>query len=403
MPENLKMPLLHDRHSHLSLYASLAGCPTLAGLNSSAALDLMSGLSHDRLHLIVGWHSGKTPLKKEDLDLLPPLLIVNWSLHGYLLSKAATSFLQKINPDLILRQNDQGWIDAHFGEVIETFPLIAGLDKHRLEGFLASMKLCGLGALDDMLVAGPELLHLIKKSSIGNIISCWVSVKVFECLDLENREMVSGIKLFTDGALGTCSAAASTTFFGSSRGPLLHTDVELMEILGICHTFRKALAIHAIGDLAIEQVLVTIEKLKQDGVEFPLIRIEHAQFITKPQAKRAKALGIILSMQPNFSSDSHDYLDRLDKEYLKLNNPFRMLIDEAGFRPGLDLIFGSDGMPHGVEYALQWSLFPVYPGQVLKIEEFIAGYKMTGSEAAKDNTTVMIDHQKRRVDLLCVE
>ena len=43
-------------------------------------------------------------------------------------------------------------------------------------------------------------------------------------------------------------------------------------------------------------------------------------------------------MQPNFSEDSRQYADRLPAGFPCLNNPFRMLIDEAGFVPiGLHL------------------------------------------------------------------
>ena len=81
-------------------------------------------------------------------------------------------------------------------------------------------------------------------------------------------------------------------------------------------------------------------------------------------------------MQPNFSVDSVLYRDRLNSQQIQNNNPFRMIIDEAGFEPGKDLILGSDGMPHGAQYALQSSLFPPQSGQVLTLDEFVAGYAM---------------------------
>ena len=79
-------------------------------------------------------------------------------------------------------------------------------------------------------------------------------------------------------------------------------------------------------------------------------------------------------MQPNFNSDSSDYSDRMDEGYCEMNNPFRMLIDEAGFRTGEDLILGSDGMPHGVNAAISQSFFPTKPSQRLTEDEFVAGY-----------------------------
>ena len=71
---------------------------------------------------------------------------------------------------------------------------------------------------------------------------------------------------------------------------------------------------------------------------------------------------------------SVDYADRLDQDRLAANNPFRMLIDRAGFVPGKNLIFGSDGMPHGAACAFRWSISPPYPGQRLTVEELVAGY-----------------------------
>ena len=134
-----------------------------------------------------------------------------------------------------------------------------------------------------------------------------------------------------------------------------------------------------IGDAAIEQCIQTLEKLKTSVENAPQVRIEHAQLINLDLATRAKKLGLTLSMQPNFSSDSVDYKDRLPHELCELNNPFRMLIDEAGFVCGEDLVFGSDGMPHGLEYALKQSLFPSIANQKLTIDEFKAGYCVADS------------------------
>ncbi len=158
------------------------------------------------------------------------------------------------------------------------------------------------------------------------------------------------------------------------------------------------MAIHAIGDRAIEQAIGVLERLTADGLRFPLARLEHVQFIDEAQARRAKDLGLVLCMQPNFSSDSRDYADRLAADWLARNNPFRMLIDGAGFVPGQDLIFGSDGMPHGVGPALQWSLFPFHPGQRLSLEELVAGYAPDPS--GPGHSLVEVDEAQRQVKLV---
>ena len=101
-------------------------------------------------------------------------------------------------------------------------------------------------------------------------------------------------------------------------------------------------------------------------------------------------------MQPNFSVESRDYADRLPESHLKSLNPFRMLIDTVGFRPGQDLLFGSDGMPHGAVAAWQWGLFPVHEGQRLSSEELSLGYgpAISGGKTVRLN----VDEEKKLVE-----
>jgi len=153
----------------------------------------------------------------------------------------------------------------------------------------------------------------------------------------------------------------------------------------------KAIAIHAIGDVAIDQA---VNAVSRRGKGLQETRIEHCQFISRETAERAKALGIVLCMQPNFSFESTCYRDRLPGQYLERNNPFRMLIDEVGYVPGKDLLFGSDGMPHGAQYALESALFPPFPGQTLTLDEFIAGYCMPDLENGFIDVTIDCENRK---------
>jgi predicted amidohydrolase YtcJ len=260
------------------------------------------------------------------------------------------------------------------------------------------MEAQGLGVVDDMLLPGEEAFQVIRNSRWAEQMRCWATPTTYQSLSPATQEALTGLKFFTDGAVGSRTAGLKGEFLGGQQGLLLYTDEELLRVLGEAHGFGKPIAIHAIGDGAIEQVLGVLERLGRDGLVFPLVRLEHVQFIDCLQARKAKDLGLVLSMQPNFNSDSQDYGDRLAPQWLARNNPFRMLIDEAGFEPGRDLIFGSDGMPHGIEYALQWSLFPPYPGQLLKVEELVAGYGV--HPAGKGHALVEIDREARRVKLL---
>ena len=398
MPYTIDIPWLHDRHSHASLYASLIGCTSLAGMNTVDSLAVMRSLDPERLSVVFGWHSALAPLSHTDLENLPSAIIVNVSMHGFALTSAALARLADEQPGMVTHRDDADWGERHLPHVLEFFSRTAGLTPDKLTIFMERMERLGLGSVDDMLVPGEEAFQVIRQSRWADHIQCWATPPTFQTLSLASREALAGLKFFTDGALGSWTAALRGTFRDGRQGLLLYEDADLLRTLGECHEFGKPVAIHAIGDRAIEQVLGVLERLDRDGVRFPLVRMEHVQFIDEIQARRARELGLVLSMQPNFNSDSRDYADRLDARWLAINNPFRMLIDQVGFTPGKDLILGSDGMPHGVEYALQWSLFPLHPGQRLAVEELRAGYGI--HPEAKGRSRAEIDQAWRRVTLL---
>lgn len=397
MPTTVLVPPLHDRHSHASLYAAFGGCLSLAGMDSPGALDVLRRLNPEQVSVVFGWHSARAPLTEADLRDLPPVVIVNVSLHGFVLTAAAADALADVQPDLVRYGHDARWIEGHLPRVLEFFGRTAGLTPEKLEAFMGQVEKAGLAVVDDMLLPDEGALHVIRESRWGAYAECWATPQTFSRFSVASQQMVAGLKFFTDGAFGTRTAALRGSYRDGGRGLLLYSDDTLLQALADAHGFRKPVAIHAIGDRAIEQVITTVERLDRDGVAFPGIRLEHAQLIDRAQAERAKGAGIVLSMQPNFNSDSRDYADRLDASQLAANNPFRMLIDEVGFTPGRDLIFGSDGMPHGVEYALQWSLFPAYPGQRLSVDELVAGYGV--HPGGGPDTVLEVDEASQRVTL----
>jgi predicted amidohydrolase YtcJ len=370
----------HDRHSHPSFYASLLDCPSLSGLDRDGALTLLRSLPGDRLHTVVGWHSGRLPFSEAELERLPPAILVNFSLHGLALTAPARTMLAERDPELVERHSDGSWCERNLPRLLATYAAAAGLSEGKLDTFMLDLKSKGIETVEDMMLSSGEAWRVMNASRWAGRLRFWATPEIYRDLPPDARSAAQGLKLFLDGALGFRSAALSGTYRGGTRGVLLHGDAELRQRLAQLHPWGRPLAIHAIGDLAIEQGLGVLEELARAGLRFDSIRLEHVQFMTEDQGRRARELGIVLSMQPNFNSDSVDYADRLEPRWREVNNPFRLLIDRCGFRPGQDLIFGSDGMPHGAEYALQWSLFPTHPGQRLTLEELLAGYD-TGVES----------------------
>lgn len=401
----VRLPFLHDHHSHVSLYSALAGLPDLESIPAgpkgiAQALAVVRGLPNKSLSLVTGWHSDRLPFSAGDLADLPPALIVNSSLHGFVLTPAGLPFAEKLWPELAEHASDEDWIEHNLGQTFCFYSRVAGFTLPKLEAFMAKMERLGIGSLDDMTIASEEAIKLIAGSRFSDRILCWATPEVYRSLSVRARSRCVGIKIYLDGALGGRSASLDEPFLSGERGMLLYNDDDLRKLLVEIAGYKAGLSAHALAHRCIEQILRCIESLASDGISLPAVRLEHLQFISLEQARRAKRLGIVLSMQPNFNSDSVDFVDRLIPRHRAENDPFRMLIDQAGFVPGEDLVFGSDGMPHGPDYALQWSLFPAYESQRLSPEEFSAGYKSDDGRTrglAGEGSAFEVDETAHRV------
>lgn len=397
MKRRIELPLLHDHHNHVSLYTALVGLPDLSGLGPEEAYSLLASQPKDSLTLVKGWRTETLPLGQAELEGLPPLLILNFSLHGYALTPAALPLVRELWPEFAERHADRAWGEANLPSLFVFDSRVGGLSAGKLAAFMEGLAALGVGSTEDMASAGAEALGLIALSPYSGRILSWATPAVYRDLGPAERGLVVGEKLFLDGSLGARSAALGEAYRGGGEGFLVYGEDELMDEIAEIAANGKRLSLHAIGPLAIEEALSSLEKLAADGLVLERPRLEHVQFIDPLQARRAKELGAVLSVQPNFNSDSTDYRDRLPAGFPERNDPFRMLIDEAGFLPGRDLIFGSDGMPQGPEYALRLSLFPPVPGQLLSLEEFVAGYgPALGLPAAPPPASIFeLDDEKR--------
>ncbi len=395
------IPLLHDNHNHASLYAALSRCSDLAGLSAEEALRLLRALPRDRLSVVRGWKTNLLPLGPGELGSLPPVLIVNFSLHGFAVSDSGLPFLEGSAPELASRRGDVPWLESHVPVVFAAYCDLAGVSGEKLSAVQDGLTDLGFGSSDDLTVPTRAALEVNLGPGAADRIRNWAAPELFRALAPELRAGCAGIKLFLDGALGARSAAIRGPWIGPGTSFLAYSDEALAEKVEDAADRGADLAVHAIGELAVDQLLRTLEARRSRGPAVPLVRLEHAQMITPDQAFRARDLGVVLSMQPNFSSDSRDYADRLPREYLEANNPFRMLIDRARFEPGRDLIFGSDGMPNGIAYAVSEALFPAVPGQRLTLDELAAGYGP--ARGISGRVTLEIDEAARRVSVAGVE
>ncbi|MFA6968191.1 amidohydrolase [Bosea sp. (in: a-proteobacteria)] len=147
---------------------------------------------------------------------------------------------------------------------------------------------------------------------------------------------VGPVKIFTDGSAGGRTAAMSLPYLGEPQttGIFCLTDAEMDALTRDYHAKGYQLAVHAIGDAAIEQTLNAMENGLNDHPDPDRRhRIEHCGFNSKEQIARMVRLGIEPVPQPVFIYDFGDlYLSVLEAERVDACYPMRDWI-EAGLKP----------------------------------------------------------------------
>jgi predicted amidohydrolase YtcJ len=399
MRKTARIPLLKDHHTHPYFFAALASCLDISSVTvkKEAVTRITERFESEDFVIVTGWCDSRFGFANEEFDSHPPLLVFNISFHALMMNAAARERLAGLFPQVVKNYRSGGWVERHAPLVVDCLLKVKPCGLDGLRSFFAGLAKQGVWYAEEMFLQGGVEVGLFGKASLIERTRFWANPVVFASLADDARSHVHGIKLFTDGAVGARTALLEDRYLTGQEGVKVWSDEELGGLVEAASRTGKSLAVHAIGDAAIDQILRVLDRMPELQRAFPEIRIEHCQFISRQAALKAKSMGIILCLQPNFSLDSTCYADRLPESYRLRNNPLRMLIDEAGYVPGKDLVFGSDGMPHGARAALEGALFPPLPCQKLTLEELVAGYCMP--DFRNGYIDVSIDYEGRTVDL----
>jgi predicted amidohydrolase YtcJ len=394
-----RIPLLKDHHTHPYLYAALANCLDISSVvDKSEALSLISDrFGDEELVVVTGWYDCYFEFEQGELDALPPLIVFNISLHRMTMNAAARERLARSFPLVVKYYRDSGWAERNAPLMLNFLITVKCVGAEQLRSYFAGLARLGVWHAEEMSLKDEREIELFRKAGLTDRTRFWTNLDTFGTLDGCAAQFVHGIKLFADGAVGARSARLKERYLNGEEGVFVYREEELLELVLSASLTGKALSVHAIGNAAIDQVVRVLERVSGSRHRFPEIRMEHCQFISRQAAGKAKAMAIKLCMQPNFSLDSTCYSDRLSDTYRRRNNPVRMLIDEVGYIPGKDMLFGSDGMPHGVRPALESALFPPFDGQKLTLEEFVAGYCV--SDFLNGHIDVCVDYEGRAVEV----
>lgn len=145
------------------------------------------------------------------------------------------------------------------------------------------------------------------------------------------------LKIISDGALGTLTAHCRVGYLGpdgqpgANRGVQSVPPAQLAELLERATRHGLAVAVHAIGDAALEIALDAFEATRAAG------SIEHAQLADPKQIARLARLGVAASVQPAHLPDDVAVMGRVWADRTENTFPLRTMLDA-----GVELRLGSD-------------------------------------------------------------
>ncbi len=344
-PRHVVIPGITDAHLHLGMAARAATTLDLGGLGGRGPiLDRIAAAHADaRVDAWIEGHGwsldayGAWPTADDLASVAPGRRISLWSHdhHARWVSRPVLDALERRQAlpldQPLVRRDDTGRPTGILHEAAAALvePLLPPWDRDRrieaLAGYAATLATLGVtgvhdpGDLDDEADpdAGPGayrdlaaahglplrvVASLRERQLDGAIARGWRTGEGAAIGD--GRFRVGWLKLFTDGSLGSRSAALLAPYevadpagaaVGGPAGLVTMSATRLGDLARRATAAGIALQVHAIGDASVRMTLGVLEQLPRLAVAH---RIEHAQLIDPADVARFGRSGIAASVQP---------------------------------------------------------------------------------------------------------
>ncbi len=345
-----------DAHTHLETFA-LRSIPIE---KAKSKKDLISMLDSARIKPIVAWGWSEETIgenfSKDDINKFPfPILLIRIDGH-----------MGVVNNKVIggMRVKPSQKFDPHKGYVYEDvlWNLAARLKPRDimqplLRAQREAMSRCIVEVHDFVDVRTAETYFKIRERGelrLRVVLMPYYenykrTIELFEKYGEDELLNFGCVKVFVDGSIGARTAFLREDYVDKpDKGILLRSEEELISIVAEIEGKGRKVALHAIGDGAIE---VSVKALEGANIKKEGHRIEHAEMIDPTQAMRLNNLGVTVCVQPNFNEVfMNTYVRALGEERASRMNPIKMM-DEMN----ADMIFGSDMMPFDPRVGLNYA------------------------------------------------
>ena len=201
------------------------------------------------------------------------------------------------------------------------------------------------------------------------------------------------IKLFTDGSLGARTAALRNPYNDapSTKGIEIMPQEEINELVLLSHKNNCPVAIHAIGDRAVEMSLDAIEYAQKKYPDKNLRHgIVHCQITDDALLNRIKELNVIAYIQPIFIDyDMNIVYERVGRDLAETSYAWKTMINK-----GIHASFGTDSpvekfdtMPNiysaVTRKGIAGEVKKIYlPNEKLSMDEALRAYTVEGAYAS---------------------
>lgn len=202
---------------------------------------------------------------------------------------------------------------------------------------------------------------------------------------------IGPLKILADGSLGARTAYMSVPYHddASTRGILVYTREWMETMVEYAHSHGMNVAIHAIGDGAMEQAIDVIEEsMKKYPNPDHRNGIVHCQITTPALLEKFKELNLHAYIQSIFLDyDLHIVEDRVGKERAKYSYNFKTLTDSGiGVSNGSDSPVELPDVLAGIACAVTRRSLngdgPFLPEQSLSMAEALDSYTVMGARAS---------------------
>lgn len=202
---------------------------------------------------------------------------------------------------------------------------------------------------------------------------------------------IGPMKLLGDGSLGARTAYMSQPYADdpSTRGIPIFTRKQLEELIGYAHTHRMQIAIHAIGDGILDDILTGYEKaLAEHPKADHRHGIVHCQVMRPDQIRKIQELSLHAYIQSIFLDyDIHIVEERVGRERAASSYNYRTLYDTVHTSNGSDCPVELPNVLAGIQCAvtrttLKDHIGPYLPEQALTVQQAIDSFTKEGAHAS---------------------